>query len=273
MWITIEGKQVLRAVAMVMCLLIPLSIYLTLDKPEHTVETASWGLHFSRQGQPPQAPLSAEGLRKYDAAFLGDTEEKTIYLTFDCGYENGCTAGMLDVLKAQEVPAAFFVVGHYLKSAPELVCRMAEEGHIVGNHTWSHPDMSKISSEDSFLAELSQVEEEYKALTGEEMEKYYRPPQGLYSEENLAMAKRLGYRTALWSLAYVDWDQNKQMEEDKAMEILMSRVHNGAVILLHNTSETNGKILERFITACKEEGYRFGSLEELFPIDISCGEQ
>lgn len=133
--------------------------------------------------------------------------------------------------------------------------------------------MSKISSEDSFLAELSQVEEEYKALTGEEMEKYYRPPQGLYSEENLAMAKRLGYRTALWSLAYVDWDQNKQMEEDKAMEILMSRVHNGAVILLHNTSETNGKILERFITACKEEGYRFGSLEELFPIDISCGEQ
>lgn len=154
-----------------------------------------------------------------------------IYLTFDAGYEAGYTEQILDVLKKHDVKAAFFVVGTYIENNPELVRRMAEEGHIVGNHTWHHYNMSQIADLQSFTRELQSVADQYREATGEEMLPYYRPPQGVYSEENLKMAKSLGYRTVFWSLAYVDWNRDAQPTPEQAYEKLLPRIHPGAVVL------------------------------------------
>ena len=231
------------------------------------IETGSWGLSFRETGEPPIGNTDAASLRRYDAVYLGDTEEKVLYLTFDAGYENGCTAQILDTLKAHNAKAAFFVVGNYLESAPELVQRMADEGHLVGNHTWHHYDMSRIAEEQAFSAELTRVEEKYRELTGQAMKKYYRPPQGVYSEENLRMAQALGYRTVFWSLAYVDWLQDDQPTAEEAFSKLLPRTHPGAIVLLHSTSATNAAILDDLLTRWEEAGYRFGSLEEIYAPD------
>ena len=231
------------------------------------IETGSWGLSFREEGEPPIGNADAASLRRYDAVYLGDTEEKVLYLTFDAGYENGCTAQILDTLKAHNAKAAFFVVGNYLETAPELVQRMADEGHLVGNHTWHHYDMSRIAEEQAFSAELTRVEEKYRELTGQAMKKYYRPPQGVYSEENLRMAQALGYRTVFWSLAYVDWLQDDQPTAEEAFSKLLPRTHPGAIVLLHSTSATNAAILDDLLTRWEEAGYRFGSLEEIYAPD------
>jgi peptidoglycan-N-acetylmuramic acid deacetylase len=195
---------------------------------------------------------------------VGDEGEKVLYLTFDAGYENGHTGQILDVLKKHQVPAAFFLVGDYLERNPDLVRRMAQEGHMVGNHTMTHPDMRKMADPAAFAAELAGVEELYRQITGLELPKYYRPPQGLYSKENLEAAKTLGYRTVFWSLAYVDWNNDSQPTAEYAFSKLLPRTHNGAVVLLHSTSATNAKILDELLTRWKDAGYRFGTLEELF---------
>ena len=223
----------------------------------------NWGLSFPEEGKPPTANATAEYLRQFNAYYARDTDEKVVYLTFDAGYENGCTPAILDALKKHNAPAAFFVVGNYIKTSPELVKRMADEGHIVANHTYHHPDMSQISSIDAFREELSKVEDLYQEITGEEMTRYYRPPRGIYSTENLSMAKELGYQTFFWSLAYVDWLQDEQPTHEEAFEKLLGRIHPGAIVLLHNTSRTNAEILEELLTRWEEMGYSFGSLEDL----------
>ena len=228
------------------------------------LETGAWGLSFQREGAPPTGPASVEQLRAYDAAYLGDTTRKVLYLTFDAGYENGCTAKILDVLKKHQVPAAFFLVGNYLERNPDLVRRMVEEGHIVGNHTMHHYDMSKISDKETFTKELQDLEALYRQVTGQELQKFYRPPQGIYSETNLEMAKALGDKTVFWSLAYVDWNNDSQPTREQAMSKLLPRIHNGAVILLHSTSKTNAEILDELLTQWEEMGYSFQSITELF---------
>lgn len=228
------------------------------------VPTGAWGLDFGEQGEPPRAPTGQTTLAKYDAAYLGDTRENVLYLTFDAGYENGFMPQILDVLKKHEVPAAFFLVGDYFEMAPDLVRRMVQEGHTVGNHTNSHPDMSKIAEKEAFARELSGVENLYRNITGQEMEKFYRPPQGVYSEENLRMAQELGYKTVFWSLAYADWDNNAQPTAEKALSKLLPRTHPGAVVLLHATSKTNAAILDELLTKWKDMGYTFAPVSELF---------
>ena len=223
----------------------------------------NWGLSFQEDGMPPVANASFEELAGYDAYYAQDTEEKIIYLTFDAGYEDGNTPIILDALKKHHVPAAFFVVGTFISENPDLIQRMAEEGHIVGNHTYSHPDMSKISTKEDFRKELGQVEDIYQEITGSPMVKYYRPPQGKYSETNLAMAKELGYKTFFWSLAYVDWYQDKQPTKEEAFDKLLSRIHPGAIVLLHSTSSTNAQILDELLTKWEEMGYSFRSLNDL----------
>ena len=229
-----------------------------------TLETGSWGLSFRQEGAAPIGNAGVDQLRQYDAVYLGNTSEKVIYLTFDAGYENGCTAKILDTLQKHGVKAAFFLVGNYIERNADLVRRMAEEGHIVGNHTMHHPDMSKITDRESFEKELRDLEELYREKTGEELPKYYRPPQGTYSEENLKLAKELGYKTVFWSLAYVDWQNDKQPTKEQAFAKLLPRIHPGAVVLLHSTSQTNAEILDELLTRWEELGYRFGTLEELF---------
>jgi len=226
-------------------------------------KTEDWGLCFGDAGTEPRANATAEEMRKYNAYYIGDKEEKVLYLTFDCGYENGNTPAILDALKKHHVSATFFVVGHYLDSAPELVKRMVEDGHTVGNHTEHHPDMSKIATKEALQKELASVENKFVDITGKEMSPYFRPPQGKYSVENLQNAKELGYHTFFWSLAYADWDQNKQPTRENALKKLTDRAHPGAVVLLHNTSKTNGEILDELLTKWEAMGYRFGTLEEL----------
>lgn len=223
----------------------------------------NWGLGFGAEGTQPSGTASADKLKEYNAYYVGDAGEKKIYLTFDCGYENGNTAAILDALKKHDAPATFFVVGHFLESAPEMVKRMVEEGHTVGNHTYHHYDMSKISDPAAFQKEMDDVRTLFQETTGTEMAMYYRPPQGKYSETNLQMAKDLGYSTFFWSLAYVDWNVDAQPSHEEAFSKLTGRIHPGAVVLLHNTSKTNGEILDELLTKWEEMGYTFGKLEEL----------
>lgn len=231
------------------------------------VETASsgnnWGLSFQEEGKRPVGNASIEELKEYDAYFAADTEEKILYLTFDAGYENGNTPAILEALKKHNVSATFFVVGNFISDHPDLIQRMISEGHTVGNHTLTHPDMSKISTLESFQAELQGVEDIYEEITGTSMTKFYRPPQGIYSTANLAMAKELGYHTFFWSLAYVDWYQDQQPTREEAFGKLLPRIHPGAIVLLHSTSSTNAQILDELLTEWENMGYHFGTLEQL----------
>ena len=231
---------------------------------EGSIETGAWGLSFRQEGSAPIGPAGVDQLRQYDAAYLGDTRQKRLYLTFDAGYENGCTEPILEALAKHNVKAAFFVVGNYIEQNPELVRRMLREGHTVGNHTYHHYDMSKLSDEAAFNQELTSLETLYRETTGEDLPRYYRPPQGIYSEKNLEMAQKLGYRTVFWSLAYVDWYQDNQPTDEQAFSKLLPRIHPGAVVLLHSTSQTNARILDTLLSKWEEMGYSFGTLDELF---------
>ena len=250
------------AVVFMIAILGILNLFFKDDVKTSVSGDGNWGLSFQSAGDPPVANATADELAEYNAYYIEETEEKVMYLTFDAGYENGCTAKILDTLKKHKVPAAFFLVGNYIESEPELVKRMVSEGHIVGNHTFSHPDMSAISSEDSFRNELESLEKLYKETTGLEMLKIYRPPQGRYSESNLQMAKDMGYTTVFWSLAYVDWYDDQQPTREEAFKKVIPRIHPGAIVLLHSTSTTNAEILDELICKWKEMGYEFKSVEQ-----------
>ena len=246
-------------IAVVIALAVSVSVFAS-----SALSTGSWGLSFRQEGAPPIGNAGKDQLRQYQAAYIGNTNEKVLYLTFDAGYENGCTAKILDTLKEKQVPAAFFLVGNYIRRSPDLVRRMVAEGHTVGNHTMHHYDMSRLSDKAAFSKELTDLEALYKETVGQELPKFYRPPQGIYSEENLKMAQELGYKTLFWSLAYVDWNNDAQPTKEAAFAKLLPRTHNGAVVLLHSTSKTNAEILGELIDKWKAMGYRFGTLEELF---------
>ena len=246
-------------IAVVIALAVSVSVFAS-----SALSTGSWGLSFRQEGAPPIGNAGKDQLRQYQAAYIGNVGEKVLYLTFDAGYENGCTAKILDTLKEKQVPAAFFLVGNYIRQSPDLVRRMVAEGHTVGNHTMHHYDMSRLSDKAAFSKELTDLEALYKETVGQELPKFYRPPQGIYSEENLKMAQELGYKTLFWSLAYVDWNNDAQPTREAAFAKLLPRTHNGAVVLLHSTSKTNAEILGELIDKWKEAGYRFGTLDELF---------
>lgn len=220
----------------------------------------------SDHSQPP-LPNEFEFINNYEGYYIDNNDsEKVIYLTFDAGYENGNIAKTLDVLKNNNVTSAFFILSNLIKSNPELVKRMAEDGHLVCNHTATHKDMSKVKNFENFKEELEKLETDYRFTTGREVAKYFRPPEGRFTEETLNFANQLGYKTIFWSFAYADWDNNKQMSCDAAKKKIMDNIHNGAVILLHPTSETNAQILNDIIIELKQMGYRFASLDELTKI-------
>ncbi len=196
-----------------------------------------------------------------DAAVSGD---RVVYLTFDAGYENGNVAKVLDTLKEENVPGAFFVLENLAKREPDLLLRMTQEGHTVCNHTAKHRDMTACRDFSEFSAELEGMEKEYEAATGKTLSKYYRPPEGRLSEENLEFAEKMGYKTVLWSFAYADWDNDRQPDPAESYEKIVSSVSPGTVLLLHPTSKTNAEILGNVIRTLKKEGYRFGTLDELF---------
>ena len=233
------------------------------QKTSSAAQSTGWGLSFQEEGKRPAGNASINDLKQYNAYYASDTDQKIIYLTFDAGYENGNTPAILDALKKHQAPAVFFVVGNFIKDNPDLIRRILADDHIIGNHTMTHPDLPQISSMDAFQKELQDVEELYTSLTGEAMTKFYRPPRGIYNTENLSMAKELGYSTFFWSLAYVDWIQDQQPSREEAFQKLLTRIHPGAIVLLHNTSSTNAEILDELLTKWEEMGYEFHSLKEL----------
>ncbi len=213
----------------------------------------------------PELDSCFDFIGKYDA-YYADTdagEDKVIYLTFDAGYENGNVEKILDALAAHHATGAFFVLDNIIMRNPETVKRMSDEGHLVCNHTAKHHDMTTVTNKEQFSSELSSLEEAYFKLTGREMAKFYRPPEGRFSEQNLQFAKELGYKTVFWSFAYADWDNDKQPDEQKSIDKILSHTHNGEIILLHPTSATNAAIMDRLLSEWEAQGYRFGSLTEL----------
>ena len=198
-----------------------------------------------------------------NALYIGNEDDKTVYLTFDIGYSNENLEKILDILKSHDIKAAFFILPGIIKYSPEVVKRIADEGHLVCNHTTSHGDMSKITDIEQFQKELSGIESYYKETYGLDMEKYFRPPQGTFSVKTLEFCKELGYTPVFWSFAYADWDNNKQLDPEKAKEKILSLTHNGMVMLLHPTSKTNADILDEVICELKSRGYSFGTLDEL----------
>ena len=228
----------------------------------------SWYCVRNKEHRQPLADADMRFIEQYDGYYIdrahGDScAEKVIYLTFDAGYENGNVEKILDVLKEEQVSGAFFILSNLIRRNPDLIRRMAEEGHIVANHTAHHKNMTTVDTPEEFQAELEALETLYRETTGREMARYYRPPEGKFDERSLQFAQQLGYQTIFWSLAYADWDNDHQPSPDAAKAKILENIHNGAVLLLHPTSATNAQILGEIIQTLKSNGYRFGTLDEL----------
>lgn len=223
-----------------------------------------WGFRKGSNGSLPDPGKEySELLSKYNGYYLGDTSKKVVYLTFDNGYENGYTSKILDTLKENNVQATFFVTKPYITGQKDLVKRMVNEGHIVGNHSTTHPSMPSIQDINKFKWELETLSEAYKSVTGQEMKKYFRPPMGEFSERSLYYTKQLGYKSILWSFAYNDWDPNSQPSREFALKNIKDNMHNGEIFLLHSVSKTNCEILDEAIKYWKSQGYEIKSLDDL----------
>ena len=225
----------------------------------------SWYVRRNKEHKQPEIDASMSFMKNYDAVYVDENkkDEKVLYLTFDAGYENGNVEKIVDVLIENNVPAAFFLLDNIIIKNSELVKKMAENNCLVCNHTSSHRDMSRICSKEDFANELGSLEKIYKDTTGYDMAKFYRPPEGKFSETNLCHAQELGYKTVFWSFAYADWDNDQQPSREYAIKKILDNTHPGAIILLHPTSSTNAEILPELIKEWRSMGYTFASLEEL----------
>jgi len=261
-----KKKRVIRLFSTVFLTAFILSIY-SVAQSNVIEKPINWYCKNNKEHRQPQFSSDLSFVEEHGGVYIdkkhGDNaEEKVIYLTFDAGYENGNVEKILDVMKSEGVTGAFFVLANLVKNNTELVKRMAEEGHLVCNHTMNHKNMAGWSRE-AFEAEVIGLEELYKEKTGYDMAKFYRPPEGKFTGTELDYARSLGYTTVFWSFAYADWDNSNQMSYETAKQKVLEHTHNGEIILLHPTSATNARILGDLIKAWKEQGYRFGSLDEL----------
>lgn len=248
-------------------LLLIVQVIVILALPSHAAETPhAWYVKRGKNGAIPAIEENTERLlAEYNAYYadkMQNNGDKVLYLTFDAGYENGNVAKVLDILKSENVRAAFFVLSHIVKKEPTLLKRMASEGHLVCNHTAKHPDLTHCS-EETVQNEINALEKVYREICGQTLAPFFRPPEGKYNEMVLKTAQNMGYTTVFWSLAYADWNDSVAPNDEKAMSILEKNTHNGAIILLHPTSEINVRILKKMISYWKTEGYRFGTLDEL----------
>jgi len=235
-----------------------------------TINTASntlsnkkigWGIRNGNNHEQPDVGSENKRLiEKYNGICLGNGEQKYIYLTFDLGYEGGYTHHILDVLKENNVKATFFITAHYVNTAADIVQRMINEGHIVGNHTVNHKSMPDISDEE-IKKEIMNLHQSIYEKYGYEM-KYIRPPRGEFSERTLNLSQSLGYKNVMWSFAYVDWEDNKQPSHETALEKIALNLHNGEIMLLHATSKTNSEIMAEMIKKVREQGYEFRSIDD-----------
>ena len=233
----------------------------TIETSTENSKTIGWGIKRANNNkQPDVGTTNKKILEENSGICMGNDLEKVIYLTFDEGYEAGYTAQILDILKAHDVKATFFITSHYLNTASELVERMINEGHIVGNHTCSHPSMPSITDEE-IEKELMQLHQAVYEKFNYEM-KYMRPPKGEFNERTLKKTAELGYETVMWSFAYCDWDEKKQPSIEEAKKIIINNFHNGEIMLLHPNSKTNSEVLEEVIKEAKNQGYEFELLDQ-----------
>ena len=227
-----------------------------------------WYCKHVKEHVQPSLDIRLAFIEDYDAYYIdrchtdANADDKVIYLTFDAGYENGNVEKTLNILRDENVPAAFFVLQNLIVKNTDIIKRMTDEGHLVCNHTAHHKNMSDWD-DSAVLEELELLEKCYYEQTGNKMSKYYRPPEGAFSRENLDCVSKNGYKTIFWSFAYPDWDNNKQLTPEKAKKIIFDNLHNGEVMLLHPTSDTNVQILTDVIDEIRARGYRFGTLDEL----------
>lgn len=234
-----------------------------ISDPNISTQEYSWYFNPRNDQKQPEPIKEANFFNKYSSYYVGNPNEKVIYLTFDAGYENGTTESILNTLKKHNAKAHFFVVESYIKNNPELVKRMEKEGHLVCNHSKTHPSMASINDFEKFKEEILSVEKTYKEVTGKEMPKYFRPPMGKFSEQSLKYTQDLGYSSVFWSFAYVDWYNDKQPTHEFAKDKIYTRTHPGAIVLLHPNSKTNTEILDEVITHWENEGYKLKTLDYL----------
>ena len=261
-------KVNMKKINKISCVLLICIIFYSLITLNTMATDKNFGWYIKRNGNlRPEIQPEQELIYCYDGYFIDkklkdNDEKKIIYLTFDLGYENGNTEKILNVLKNENVTAAFFVLDNIIVKNTDLVTRMAEEGHIICNHTKNHRNICNLSA-DEIEKNLTELEKLYTEKTGREMSKYFRFPEGRYSENALRCVQKLGYKSIFWSFAYDDWDNNRQPSESKAIKKILSNTHNGAVMLFHPTSETNAKIFKTLIDEWRKMGYSFGTLDEL----------
>ncbi len=245
-------------------------IYDPVKSPEQPTENSSlvgyndkksWWFRRNSDHLPPSAQMDIN-ISQYDAYYLGDTQHKVIYLTFDEGYENGYTPQILDILKENNVKAAFFVTKDYIERNPEIIKRMVDECHIVGNHSVTHSDIPDLSDE-QIKSELDDCAAYFKEVTGVEMPRFFRPPAGVYSIRSLEKTQEAGYKTIFWSFAYKDWETDNQPGKEEAYNMVMNNYHNGSIMLLHAVSQSNTEALDDMLKSLKQEGYTFLSLYDL----------
>lgn len=249
--------------------------FVSLKLPDASLQTVSdsyspdskaigWGIKKVKNSEPEIPDSQKKMLSQYNSFYMDCSQSKKLYLTFDEGYENGYTSKILDTLKEKNVTAAFFITGHYAKQEGDLIRRMLDEGHIVGNHTLNHPNLAKLADDEKLSAELTDMNKLVSELYGYEM-KYMRPPEGEYSERVLSIADSLGFKTAFWSFAYKDWEQNVHKGKEYAKEQIIPYLHDGCVLLLHAVSQDNAEALGEIIDYARASGYEFASLDEINP--------
>lgn len=258
-------KRIIRTFACLLCL----SCVTPVCAARNESKPYNWYCCHVKDGSQPTCDAEMQFIKEYNGYYMDtrhtdpNAAEKVIYLTFDAGYENGNIEKILNTLKTENVPGAFFVLENLVVKNPELIKRMANEGHLICNHTAKHHDMTKYHSAEAFLEELHRLEVVCGESANVTVAPYYRPPEGRFSEENLRFASDAGYKTIFWSFGYVDWDNERQMSPDDALDKILGGLHNGEVLLLHPTSATNAEIMGRLIGELKARGYRFGTLDEL----------
>ena len=252
---------------LILCLSVLIAIACCLSAVAHSSAAYSWYCVRNKDHKQPRLDGEFHFIEDHNAYYLdknhGDqAEEKVVYLTFDVGYENGNVERIVKTLEETETTGAFFVLKHFVTENSELLRRISGNGNLICNHTAHHKNLSAAKRED-IIEEIKELEDAVAAVTGSGTKPYFRPPEGCFSLEMLDVVRSIGYKTVFWSLAYADWDNDRQPNPDAALEKLLLHMHNGAVILLHPTSSTNAEILPRLITTLKNQGYRFGSLDEL----------
>ncbi len=250
-------------------LILTLSVFTSIDQNYIKTNTEvgvsntkiGWGIKRNDNHlQPDLGNKNKALIDKYNGIAIGNNENKSIYLTYDLGYEAGYTAKILDTLKEKNVQGTFFITAHYLNTAADLVERMIKEGHVVGNHTVNHKSMPDLSDEE-IRVELMKLNQALYEKYGYEM-KYMRPPKGEFSERTLKITENLGFKTVMWSFAYVDWNEDSQPSQEEALKIVISNLHNGEVMLLHATSKTNSEIMGQIIDEARNEGYEFRCIQD-----------